>query len=288
AAKALGATVASTVTVAAVAEWQVMGKPLSRPNGRDLVTGAHHYPSDISRPGMLHGKILRAPAYGTKMSSVDVGSAKAMKDVTVVQDGNFVGVAAPTTFAAEKAIEEIAKDAKWETAPHPSSKELYDYLRQKARGGVPANPFADDVAKAAKSVKGTYHVAYIQHAPMEPRAAVAEWSEGKLTVWTSTQNPFGVRSELANALRIPEDRVRVIVPDFGGGFGGKHSGECAVEAAKLAQGAGKPVCLRWTREEEFTWAYFRPAAVIDAEAGRDASGAASAWHFISIKSGGSA
>src|SRR5438045_5231271 len=211
-----------------------------------------------------------------------------MKDVALVHDGGFIGVAAASTFLAEKAIEEIAKAAKWESAPHPSSKELYDYLRQKARGGVPANPFADGVAKAAKAVKGTYHVAYIQHAPMEPRAAVAEWSDGKLTVWTATQNPFGVRTDLANAFKITEDKVRVIVPDFGGGFGGKHSGECAVEAARLAQAAGKPVSLRWTREEEFTNAYFRPAAVIDAEASLDDKGTLTSWHFINVNSGPSA
>jgi isoquinoline 1-oxidoreductase len=123
---------------------------------------------------------------------------------------------------------------------------------------------------------------------MEPRAAVAEWIDGKLTVWTATQNPFGVRGELMRAFRLGEDRVRVIVPDFGGGFGGKHSGECAVEAARLAKGAGKPVCLRWTRQEEFTWAYFRPAAVIEAEASLDASGKISSWYFININSGGSA
>ena len=94
---------------------------------------------------------------------------------------------------------------------------------------------------------------------MEPRAAVAEWEDGKLTVWTATQNPFGVRGELARAFGLPDDRVRVIIPDFGGGFGGKHSGECAVEAARLARAAGKPVRLVWTRAEEFTWAQFRPA-----------------------------
>src|SRR5437763_13765701 len=149
-----------------------------------------------------------------------------MKDVALVHDGAFIGVAAASTFLAEKAIEEIAKAAKWEPAPHPSSKELYDYLRQKARGGVPANPFAEDVAKAAKSVKQTYHVAYIQHAPMEPRAAVAHWENGKVTVWTATQNPFGVRGEVARALNVAAENVRVIVPDFGGGFGGKHTGEC--------------------------------------------------------------
>ena len=285
AAKLFAENVPSNVTVTSVKEWQVMGKPLSRPNGRDIVTGEHKYPSDIQRPGMMYGKILRAPSYGANLNSLD---APQLQDAKLVRDGNFVGVVAPSTFLAEKAIEEIAKSAKWNTAPHPSSKELYDYLKQKARGGVPANPFADDLQKSAKALKQTYNVAYVQHAPMEPRAAVAEWADGKLTVWTATQNPFGVRGELVNAFRLSEDKVRVIVPDFGGGFGGKHSGECAIEAAKLAQGDGKPVCLRWTREEEFTWAYFRPAAVIDAEAGLDASGGITSWHFININSGGSA
>ena len=87
---------------------------------------------------------------------------------------------------------------------------------------------------------------------------MAEWADGKLTVWTATQNPFGVRGEFAQAFRLADDAVRVIVPDFGSGYGGKHTGESAIEAARLAQAAKKPVMLRWTREEEFTWAYFRP------------------------------
>jgi CO/xanthine dehydrogenase Mo-binding subunit len=117
---------------------------------------------------------------------------------------------------------------------------------------------------------------------------VAEWNDGKLTVWASTQNPFGHRSEVVRAFHITDDQARVIVPDFGAGFGGKHTGEASVEAARLAKAAGKPVSLRWTREEEFTWAYFRPAAAIQAEASLDASGSITSWHFININSGPSA
>jgi isoquinoline 1-oxidoreductase len=113
----------------------------------------------------------------------------------------------------------------------------------------------------------------------------AEWTDGKLTVWTGTQNPFGVKSELERALGISADAVRVIVPDFGGGFGGKHSGEAAVEAARLAKAAGRPVSLRWTRKEEFTWAYFRPAGVIDVEASLDGDSKLASWHFVNINSG---
>src|SRR5690606_31358192 len=103
--------------------------------------------------------------------------------------------------------------------------------------------------------------------PMEPRAALAQWKGGKLTVWTGTQRPFGVRDELAREFNLSAEDVRVIMPDTGSAYGGKHSGEAALEAARLAKAAGKPVKLTWTREEEFSWAYFRPAGVIEVRSG---------------------
>ena len=283
--KSFDQPVSSDVSVTAVKEWKVMGKPLARPNRHDLVTGKHQYPSDIILPGMVYGKVLRPPSYGAKLKSIDVSAAQAMSGIAVIRDGDFIGVTAPTRFAAEQALAAIAKTASWEPAPHPASAELFEHLRKHARGGMPANPFADDLTKSAKSLRQSYEVAYIQHAPLEPRAAAAQWEGDKVTVWTGTQNPFGVRSEVAGALGVPVDHVRVIASDFGAGFGGKHSGEAAVEAARLARAAGKPVSLRWTRQEEFTWAYFRPAGVIDIEAGLDADGTITSWHFVNINSG---
>jgi isoquinoline 1-oxidoreductase len=283
AAKLFEQAIPADVQLAAVRDWQTLGQPTLRTNARDIVTGAHKFPSDIARPGMLYGKILRAPAYGAKLVSIDLAPAKAMPDVVAVQDDQFVGVAAPNSSLAEDALAAISKTAKWTTTPQPASSTLYDYLKQNAQGGPPANPYASEIA-GAKVVRQTYHVPYIQHSPLEPRAAVAEWTDGKLTVWTGSQNPFGIRSELARAFHVNEDVVRVVIPDFGGGFGGKHTGESSVEAARLAQAAGKPVSLRWTREEEFTWAYFRPAAVVEAEASLDAAGKIATWHFVSINS----
>ena len=286
--KAFAQAVPPDVTIAAVKEWKVLGTSVPRPNARDLVTGAHRFPSDIQRPDMLYGKVLRAPSYGAKLVSVDLEPAKAMKDVVAVQDGQFVGVVAPNTLRAEQALDAIAKTAKWETASHPPSQKLFDHLRENAQGGMPNNSFAEELASASKKLRQTYHVPYVQHAPMETRAAVAEWKDGKLTVWSGTQNPFGYRGELESAFRLSSEQVRVIVPDTGGGFGGKHSGEAAIEAARLAKAAEKPVSLKWTREEEFVWASFRPAALIEAEATLDAKGALTSWHFINVNSGGSA
>ena len=285
-AKELAKPATDSIAVTPVSQWNTLGAEQKPPTAREKVLGRHQYPSDFKRPGMLYGRVLRSPTYRAKLLSVDVGPAKAMDGVAAVQDGEFVGVVAPTSFAAKQAIEAVAKTAKWADVNLPSTEQLYDYLRQHA-SGVPANPFAGELSKAVKSLRATYTIAYVQHAPLEPRVALAEWADGKLTVWTGTQNPFGVRGELAKAFRLAEDAVHVITPDFGSGYGGKHTGESAIEAARLAQAAKKPVMLRWTREEEFTWAYFRPAAVIDVEASLDNRGRLATWHHININAGGS-
>lgn len=284
--QALKQPVPASVSLTPVREWKILGTSVPRPNRRDLVTGEHRFPSDIVRPGMLYGKTLRPTGYGAKLLSIDLEPARRMKDVVVIRDDQFVGVAAPTSQKAREALEAIAPSAQWELAPHPSSREVFDYLRKQAPATT--SPFADELAHAHKVLKQTYHVAYVQHAPLETRVAVAEWDKDKLTVWAGTQNPFGWRAELARAFYLPAESVRVIVPDFGSGYGGKHTGEAGVEAARLARAAGRPVLLKWTRQEEFTWAYFRPAAVIDVEASLDAKGSLTSWCFLNINSGSAA
>jgi isoquinoline 1-oxidoreductase len=278
--------------VAAAKDWQLLGKPHVRADAREIVTGAHRFPRDIVRPNMLYGKVLRPPAYGATLANADVAAARKMPGVTALRDGAFVGCAAPTSFAARKALEAIAAGAQWNTAPQPSSDNLFEYLKQHAKPGRQQPQSRGSVESAlfdAKHrLKATYQVAYAQHASLEPRSAVAEWQDGRLTVWTGTSNPPGTRQQLADALHVPMERVRVIVPHFGGGFGGKHTAEAAVEAALLAREAGRPVAMHWTRAEEFMWAYFRPAAVIEVEAGLDAAGLIAAWDFTNYNSGASA
>lgn len=278
------------VAVTPVAEWEVIGASVPRPNNRDLVTGAHRYPSDIARPGMFYGKVLRPPSYGATLESIDLSAAEAMKDVVVVRDGEFVGFAAPSTFRAEQALDAVAKTAKWKTVPHPSSKELFSHLKTRAGTGRPRTTGAIDKAlsEADQVLKASYEVAFVQHAPMEPRAATAEWKDGRLTVWAGVDWPQRIQGDLSRALEVPSDRVRVIVPDMGGGFGGKHTGEAAEEAARLARAARRPVAVHWTRVEEFTWAYFRPAALIECQAGLDGSGSLTAWGFTNINAGDAA
>jgi len=184
--------------------------------------------------------------------------------------------------------------AEWKSQPQISNKELFDYLRKNlAEGGGPLDsPFHYETGSIEKALvsadhrlEQTYTANYIAHCPLEPRAALAQWSGDDLTVWTGTQRPFGVREELAAAFRIPEERVRVLMPDMGSGYGGKHTGETAIEAARLARAAKRPVKIMWTREEEFTWAYFRPAAVIDISSGMREDGKITGWEFHNYNSG---
>ncbi len=286
-------SVSSDVALTPVSEWKTLGTSVLRPNAREVVTGAHHYPSDVVRPNMLFGKILRAPSYGATIESIDLSKAQAMKDVFVFRDGQFVGCAAPSSSLAVQALEAIAATASWKTTPQPSDKEVHAYLKQHARTGGGARPqtkgsIDSALAGANKVLSETYTLAYVQHTPMEPRAAIAEWNDGKLTVWSGVDGPQRVQGDLAQAFGVSSDRVRVIVPDMGGGFGGKHSGEAAEEAARLAKAAGRPVAVHWTRAEEFTWAYFRPAAVIECKGGLDAKGSLVAWDFTNINAGGAA
>lgn len=283
--------VPSDIALTQIGDWKILGTAVPRPNSRDIVTGAHRYPSDILRPNMLYGKVLRPPSYGVTFTSIDLSKAKAMKDVVVVREGQFVGCAAPTSFLASQAIKAIAETASWETISHPSSKEIYQYLREHAGSGGRDDDRAgnsDGFAKASKVLSETYTTAYIQHAPMEPRAAVAEWNDGNLTTWAGIDYPQRIQGDLARTFGIPIEKVRVVVPDMGGGFGGKHTGQAAEEAARLAKAAGRPVSIRWTRADEFTWAYFRPAAVIDCRGGLDEKGSLIAWDFTNINSGGAA
>lgn len=277
-------------------DWTIAGTSVAKVDAKDFVTGKHQYTSDLTREGMLYGKVVRPATFNSTLITSDTKAAEAMPGVKVVHDGNFIGVVAPDQQTAGRAASAIAAD--WKSPGQPSNAELFDVLRKPpterrgggeggAGGARPQGSLAEGLAAADKKLEQTYTVAYIAHAPLEPRAAVAEWNGDKLTVWTGTQRPFGVRTELAEAFHLSEDKVRVIVPDTGSGYGGKHTGECAIEAARLARAAGKPVKLVWTREEEFTWAYFRPAGVINIKSGVRNDGTITAWEFHNYNSGAS-
>jgi nicotinate dehydrogenase subunit B len=273
--------------------WTVAGQPISKVDARDFVTGKHQYTPDLRPEGLLHGKVLRPPSFGATLTSFDSSAAQSLKDVTVVRDGDFIGAVAPRIVQAQAALNSVR--AQWKESPQISNADLFAFLKKNAgtsdddRARKSSGSVEEGLARAAYRLEASYTVAYIAHCPLEPRAAVAEWSpDGKLTVWTGSQRPFAVRDELAAVFHIPESHVRVIVPDTGSAYGGKHTGDAALEAARLARAAKKPVKVVWTREEEFTWAYFRPAGLIEVKSGVLSDGTLSAWEFHNYNSGVSA
>jgi nicotinate dehydrogenase subunit B len=285
-------TISDTVPVTEVKDWKVAGKSVPKVDQRNFISGKHMYVSDMKLPGMLYGKVLRAPSYESKLIDADLTIAKNIPGVIVVKDGDFIGVAAPDIKTATQALQSI--NAKWEEKKeHPSNSTVFDYLLKNPTGetsgrnqGTTNGDVERGLTEADFKHAVTYNIHYIAHVPLEPRAALAEWVDGKLTVWTGTQRPFGVQEELAEVFRMDKKNIRVIMPDTGSGYGGKHSGETAIEAARLAKEAKKAVKVVWTREEEFTWAYFRPGGVIEVNAGVKKDGNITAWKFINYNSGG--
>ena len=271
-----------------VALWKIAGASVPKAAGRDFVTGRHKYPSDISRPGMMFGAVLRPDGFDATLASIDTASAEKLPEVKVVRDGSFIGVVALDAFAAQRALSAI--QAKWTLPPQPSNSGIFEFLKTHPDASDASTPHVSGSVSEAWSqadlkLEAQYTVEYIAHAPLEPRAAVAEWNDGKLTVWTGTQRPFGVRDELMQAFNLSQAQVRVIHPDMGSGYGGKHTGEAAIEAARLARAAGKPVKVVWSRTEEFTWAYFRPAGLIEIKAAARHDGTLTAWEFHNYNSG---
>ncbi len=239
---------------------------------------------------MLYAKVLRPPSLGASLVGYDNSAVKELRDVVLVRDGDFVGAAAPTIAAAQAALAGLRVE--WKEVPQISDQEIFSYLKKNAQPLKDARfrqakgSVEEGLAAAQHKLEASYTVAYIAHAPLEPRAAVAQWADGKLTVWMGTQRPFAVRDDLADIFHVPGRNVRVIVPDTGSAYGGKHTSDAGLEAARLARAAnGRPVKLVWTREEEFTWAYFRPAGVIEVNGGTGADGKLSAWEFHNYHSG---
>jgi nicotinate dehydrogenase subunit B len=267
-------------------------RPVRAAGGADIVTGRKKFPSDLRLDGMLHGCVLRPPSAGAELTRADTSAAHALPGVTVIEEAGLIGVLAAGQSAAAAALAAIRAD--WKEKPGPAAAELASWLRAHpaAGAGGRAGPFRHDAGDPEAALRAgavvltaSYTAAYIAHVPLEPRCALAQWHGDELTVWAATSTPFRARRELAEVLGLDEAAVHVIVPDFGGGFGGKHGSAVALEAARLARAAGRPVRVQWSRSDEFVSGYLRPAAVIDTAAGADADGQLTAWSFTTVNAG---
>ncbi|MGA7614893.1 MAG: molybdopterin cofactor-binding domain-containing protein [Thermoanaerobaculia bacterium] len=264
-----------------VSEFQIMGQSPTRLDAREKVTGAAKYAGDIRVPGMLYARILRPPAHGATLKSADTTAAGKIAGVTLVNQDGLIAVLAADPEAADAALGKI--DAKWDVPKSDLDGEtIFEHLVKAAPAPEVKEKRGDPVAArtaGGKLFESTFRTAYHAHAPMEPHTAIAEMKDGKMTVWAGTQTPFPTRDRIAKELGLAKEKVRVITPYVGGGFGGKSASGQAIEAAKLAKISGKPVQVRWSREEEFFYDTFDPASVIRIVSAVDPAGKITLWDY---------
>ncbi|MFB3787208.1 MAG: molybdopterin cofactor-binding domain-containing protein [bacterium] len=261
--------------------FSLMGKSFPRSDARVKVTGQAQYAGDIRWPDMLYAKIVRPPAHGAQLRTIDTAAAEKIEGVRVVRDGDFVAVLAPDPERAGNALKQIR--AQFDAPENPvDDQSIFDHLLKNAPRGETAAEGGDLAVGEKESswtVEKTYLNGYVSHAPIEPHTATARLEGGKITVWASTQSPFGAQGQIAQAVGMAEKDVQVITPFVGGGFGGKNNNQQAVEAARLAKLAGQPVQLMWSREEEFFYDTFRPAAIVKIKAGVTEAGRIALWDY---------
>jgi isoquinoline 1-oxidoreductase len=271
-----------------VAERRAMGKPERRTDAAPKVTGQARYAGDIRLPGMLYAAILRPPAHGATLKRVDTSALKEEKEIVLVQDGDLVAVLHPYPDVAEKALSRIKAEYDTPTGDLDYTtifKHLLDVAPDKGDVVSEAGNLKEGEGLAVKTFEETYFDHYVAHACLETHTATVKIEGDKVTVWASTQTPFAAKEEIARALDIPAQKVRVMPIFVGGGFGGKTYNKQTVEAARLAKLTGRPVQLMWTRKEEFFHDTFQPAAIVKIKSGLSGGGRIVFWQFDTYYSG---
>ncbi len=268
-------------------KFKFVGKPYLHQDSRVKVTGEAKYAADIQLPGLLHARILRPPSHGAKLLTADVSEAEKIQGIRVVRDGDLIAVLSDDRDKVDEAITRVKAGYSFNEI-NVDDKSIFDRILK-----------ADSVANELRSegdldsgkkisdtlTESEYHNSYVAHSPMEPHAATAMIQGDKINVWVSTQAPFRVQDTIAREMKVPLEAVRVQTPFVGGGFGGKSPHAQAVEAVKLAKITGKPVVVAWTRQEEFFYDTFRPAAVVKITSGIDKSGRITLWDFNTYYAG---
>lgn len=262
-------------------EFTISGKPVARADGQAKVTGQAKYTGDIRVPEMLYARILRPPGHGATLKKVDTSGDEKIRDLKIIRDGDLIAALHPLPDMAEKGLSLIK--AEFETPrTNLNEKTIFSHLLKGApQGSVISQEGNLELGEknASRKFEETYYQNYVAHAPMETHTALVRVEGKKATVWASTQTPFSVKEEVAQALSLPSQDVRAITPFVGGGFGGKSWNRQGVEAARLALKTGKPVQVAWTREEEFFYDSFQPAAIVKIRSGINPQGRILFWDY---------
>ena len=264
------------------ARFSIVGRSVPRLDIPEKATGRFTYMQDFRVPGMLHGRVVRPPAIGAKLESVDESSVRDIAGlVKVVREGDFLGVVAETEWAAIKAAQALrANWSSWQGLPEQDK--LWDYVRatRVTKDDVTSNVGNVDEAlqKGAKTLNATYDFAIHTHGSIGPSCAVAEIQDGALTCWTASQATHNLAKQLAAMLQLPLEKVRCIYLEGSGCYGRNGHEDAAGDAALLARAVGRPVRVQWMRADEHGWDPKGPPTLIDLRAALDSRGDVVAWH----------
>ena len=277
----LGVKLDKNVKLKKPADYTIVGKSVPRIDVPAKVTGEFTYMQDFRVPGMLHARVVRPPAIGARLEAVDEASVKSVAGVhRIVRLGNFLAVTAEREWAAVKAAKQLkATWSSWEGLPAMDT--LYRTVRATAVNKDEVTLDVGDprtaMSGAAKKVSATYEFAIQTHGSIGPSAAVAEWKQSSLTVWSASQAPFWLRRELATAFNVPQESVRIVYLDGAGCYGRNGHEDAAADAALLARELGRPVRVQWSREDEHGWDPKGPPTLVEIHGGLDAAGNIVAW-----------
>lgn len=269
-------------------DFKVIGKSFLRRDAREKVTGEAKYSADIQLPGMLYARIVRPPAHGSTLVSSDTSKAEKIKGVTVLKEDDFIVVLHESPEKAEEACSLV--ESKWEIPPSKADSEtIFNHILKtatKSNERHSGGNLATGKEKAELHFDEEYHDGYKAHASIETHAATCVFKDGKIEMWASSQTPFGTRKQISEDLDLPLENVHLKQIYLGGGFGGKIYNQQALEAARIAKKmVDTPIQLMWTREEEFMYDMFRPAAVVKIQSGITKAGKMTYLDFKAYCSG---
>ena len=265
-------------TVKAVQELRIVGQSPQRYDIPAKVDGSLKWAVDVKVPGMVHARNVKPPVAGAKLVSIDESSVRAIPGfIKVVSKGNYVAVVCEREEQAVKAARQLKVN--WQkpaTPSFPASEDLYSYMRSAtptSRQGpnVVGNPDAA-LASAAKVVEAEYDVPFQGHTAFAPAHAMADPSNGQMTIYSNDMKSYGMRSGVAQFLGMPRDQVRVVWMEGPQGYGRTAADDAGFEAAFLAKEIGRPVRVQWMRHEETGWDSKGPAFTFKIRGGLDARG----------------
>jgi CO/xanthine dehydrogenase Mo-binding subunit len=278
--KRLGLKVNPNAPLKNPATYTIVGKPILRADVTAKCTARHPWLQDLTLPGMLHGRVVRPPAIGAKLLSVDEDSIRAIPDVRVIRIESFLGVVAKDEWAAVRAAREIkATWSEWQGLPGSAGLDRYVRQAPVARDQSIASHGDVDAAwsAASKQLSATYFWPYQSHASLGPSCSVADVKDSGTTIWSAAQNPYGLRANLAKVFGIPQEKMRVIYLDGSGSYGTNGADDVAADALLLSRAVGAPVRVQWMRQDEHGWDPKGPAQLHELRGALDANGNVTAW-----------